>query len=55
MNFDVGVLIGLRDGPNLSQGYDGVRVNWRAGAVQLNGFAVRPVGLRVTTTQRIKN
>lgn len=45
MSFDDGALIGLRDGPNIRQSWDGVRTTYRAGALQLDAFAVRPVAV----------
>ena len=45
MSFDDGALIGLRDGPNIRQSWDGVRTTYRSGALQLDAFAVRPVAV----------
>ena len=45
MSFDDGALIGLRDGPNIRRSWDGVRTTYRAGALQLDAFAVRPVAV----------
>ena len=45
MSFDDGALIGLRDGPNIRQSWDGMRTTYRAGVLQLDAFAVRPVAV----------
>ena len=46
MSFDDGALIGLRDGPNVRQVWDGARLIYTAGAWTWNAFAVRPVSVK---------
>ena len=38
--------VGVREGPNLRQAYDAVRINARSGSVHLSAFAGRPVAYR---------
>lgn len=45
MSFDDGALIGLRDGPNVRQAWDGVRLSYAAPQLLVDGFAVRPVSV----------
>ncbi len=45
MSFDEGALIGLRDGPNVRQVWDGARLMLSRGAWQWDAFAVRPVAV----------
>ncbi|WP_421853206.1 alginate export family protein [Novosphingobium sp.] len=45
MSFDDGILIGLRDGPNVRQVWDGVRVSYAKPRLRLDAFAVRPVAV----------
>ena len=46
MSYDDGALIGLRDGPNVRQVWDGVRLTYVAGAWRWDAFAVRPVSVK---------
>ena len=46
MSFDDGALIGLRDGPNIRQSWDGARVSYVARGLKLDAFAVAPVANR---------
>ena len=46
MSFDDGALIGLRDGPNVRQSWDGARLFYVADKLRLDLFAVRPVDVR---------
>ena len=46
MSFDDGALIGLRDGPNVRQVWDGGRLSYVAGAWRWDAFAVRPVAVK---------
>ena len=45
MSFDDGALIGLRDGPNVRQSWDGARLTYVAGPWHVDLFAVRPVAV----------
>ena len=45
MSFDDGALIGLRDGPNVRQSWDGARLTYAGRALHLDLFAVRPVAV----------
>lgn len=45
MSFDEGALIGLRDGPNVRQVWDGVRLIYVEGRWRWDAFAVKPVGV----------
>jgi hypothetical protein len=45
MSFDEGALIGLRDGPNVRQVWDGVRLIYRSAGWQADAFGVRPVNV----------
>lgn len=45
LSFDEGALIGLRDGPNVRQVWDGVRLTYVAGRWRWDSFAVKPVGV----------
>ena len=45
MSFDDGAIIGLRDGPNVRQVWDGVRVSYATTAWNWDAFAVRPVSV----------
>ena len=42
MSFDDGAIIGLRDGPNVRQVWDGVRASYATSGWQWDAFAVRP-------------
>ncbi|QUD89571.1 alginate export family protein [Phenylobacterium montanum] len=42
MSFDEGALIGLRDGPNVRQVWDGARLTYVVGPWRWDAFAVRP-------------
>ncbi len=46
MSFDDGALIGLRDGPNVRQSWDGFRGMAALSGANLDVFAVRPVAVR---------
>jgi hypothetical protein len=46
MSFDDGALIGLRDGPNVRQSWDGFRAIAALSSANLDIFAVRPVAVR---------
>jgi hypothetical protein len=46
MSFDDGALIGLRDGPNVRQVWDGVRLTFVGGSWRWDAFAVEPVSVR---------
>ena len=46
MSYDDGALIGLRDGPNVRQVWDGARLTYAVGAWTWNAFAVRPVSVK---------
>ena len=45
MSFDDGAIIGLRDGPNVRQVWDGVRVSYATRGWNWDAFAVRPVSV----------
>ena len=45
MSFDDGAIIGLRDGPNVRQVWDGVRVSYATTGWNWDAFAVRPVSV----------
>ena len=45
MSFDDGALIGLRDGPNVRQSWDGARISYADRILRLDVFAVRPVAI----------
>jgi hypothetical protein len=45
MSFDDGALIGLRDGPNVRQVWDGLRLTWSQGSWRWDAFSVRPVAI----------
>jgi hypothetical protein len=46
MSFDDGALIGLRDGPNVRQVWDGVRLTFVDGPWRWDAFVVEPVSVR---------
>jgi hypothetical protein len=46
MSFDDGALIGLRDGPNIRQSWDGGRYVLSSSLVQVDAFDVSPVAIR---------
>jgi hypothetical protein len=46
MSFDDGAIIGLRDGPNVRQVWDGVRITYVAGPWRWYAFAVEPVSVK---------
>jgi hypothetical protein len=46
MSYDDGAIIGLRDGPNVRQVWDGVRGMYIAGAWRWDAFAVQPVQVK---------
>ena len=46
MSFDGGALIGLRDGPNVRQAWDGFWSFYTVGTTRLDAFVVRPVDVR---------
>ena len=46
MSFDDGAIIGLRDGPNVRQVWDGARLTYVAGAWRWDAFAVEPVSVK---------
>lgn len=46
MSFDDGALIGLRDGPNVRQVWDGARLTLSAGSTRWDAFAVEPVAVK---------
>jgi hypothetical protein len=46
MSFDDGAIIGLRDGPNVRQVWDGVRFTYLAGPWRWDAFAVEPVSVK---------
>jgi len=43
ISFGEGLLVGVRDGPNIRQDWDGVRGFWTAGTWRVDLFGVRPV------------
>ena len=43
MLFGSGRLVGVRDGPNVRQSFDGLRASLRAGAWRVDGFVTKPV------------
>jgi hypothetical protein len=45
MSFDDGALVGLRDGPNVRQVWDGARLSWTRGPWRWDAFSVRPVAI----------
>ena len=45
MSFDDGAIIGLRDGPNVRQVWDGARLTYVAGPWRWDAFAVEPVSV----------
>jgi hypothetical protein len=45
MSYDEGALIGLRDGPNIRQSWDGFQAFYAASDARLDAFFVKPVGL----------
>ncbi|MEQ7874926.1 alginate export family protein [Sphingomonas sp. ASV193] len=45
MSFDEGALIGLRDGPNVRQVWDGVRLTYVEGRWRWDAFVVKPVSV----------
>ena len=46
MSYDDGAIIGLRDGPNVRQVWDGVRGTYLSGAWKWDVFAVKPVQVK---------
>ena len=46
MSFDDGAIIGLRDGPNVRQVWDGARLTYVAGSWRWDAFAVEPVSVK---------
>ncbi len=46
MSFDDGAIIGLRDGPNVRQVWDGARLTYVAGPWRWDAFAVEPVSVK---------
>jgi hypothetical protein len=46
MSFDDGAIIGLRDGPNVRQVWDGARLTYVAGPWRWDAFAVAPVSVQ---------